>query len=277
MLSAPINIGSVHEGFSDALRWHLAPFARPGLEHRSFSISVSETGDEYEGGEALLGYGRNRMNLFRGTPAGVLRYALWDIHRFVPPWSRDFLCLHAAGVVRERQAVLLPATRDIGKSSLAAALLLEGFNYLSDEVGAIDPITRRAYPFPKHIGLDPQTLTLLGTIEQRLHDREGLNSRLEQRYLRPEDVGSRIGDPAPIRWVVFPSSRRKGRARLIPIARAEAVKRMADACFNMFRFGERGVVLLSQVAEHADAFLLEGGDPSERAALLAQHLDRGRA
>jgi hypothetical protein len=44
---------------------------------------------------------------------------------------------------------------------------------------------------------------------------------------------------------------------------------MAANCFNLHRYRERGVIVLSRVAERAEAFLLEGGTAGDRAELLA--------
>lgn len=160
---------------------------------------------------------------------------------------------------------------DAGKSSLVLALLQAGFDYLSDEVGALDPVTQRAYPFEKRITVSPTAMRFFPGLEERLQDRQGLSAELRDRYVRPEDVGRTVAGPAPVRGIVFVSSDWEGPPRLEPIPRSEAVARMAAASFNLYRYGERGVVLLSRVAAQAPAFELRGGTPPERAALA---LDR---
>jgi hypothetical protein len=54
------------------------------------------------------------------------------------------------------------------------------------------------------------------------------------------------------------------------LSKAEAVKRMAELSFNLYRFKERGVVLLSRIADRAQAYQLDGGSVRERAVLLAE-------
>ncbi len=72
--------------------------------------------------------------------------------------------------------------------------------------------------------------------------------------------------------LVFLTSDWEGRPRLTEISPADAVSRLAASCFNLFRYGERGVVLLSRVAEGARSFELRGGTPLERAALIGDRL-----
>jgi hypothetical protein len=50
---------------------------------------------------------------------------------------------------------------------------------------------------------------------------------------------------------------------------------MAANCFNLYRYGERGVVLLSRIARDAEAFRLTGGSISERVGLLCDHIASG--
>jgi len=149
--------------------------------------------------------------------------------------------------------------------------VLEGFDYLSDEIGAIDPITARLYPFPKHIWLDDDSLDHFPGLSERLGDTDApLNEFLLQRYLRPaDDLGAKLSGPAPAGWIVFPSMDRGGPARLEPIAKSDTLHRLATNCFNLFRYRDRGLYLFKNVVEAAEVFELRGGTPRERATILA--------
>jgi hypothetical protein len=131
-------------------------------------------------------------------------------------------------------------------------------------------VTSHAYPFPKRITLhkDSPLLSELDLSDRR-HE---LTLGMQDRYLAPEDVGSKVGRAAPARWLVFLSEDRQGPPRLRPMAKAEAVERMARNAFNLDVYGDRGVILLSRVAAEADAFVVEGGSASERADLIAERL-----
>src|SRR5207249_5616388 len=117
----------------------------------------------------------------------LLGGAVWAIQAAVPEHVRDFLCIHAGCVSRAGGGLLLPARRGCGKSTLTTALLLAGFGYLSDEVGAVDPVTGNLYPFEKLISLDQAALSFLPGVEERLCDRDGLTAAPNQRSARPQD------------------------------------------------------------------------------------------
>ena len=203
--------------------------------------------------------------------AEAIHRAVWEIHRAVHDQVRDFVLLHAGAVARDQQALLMPAETSSGKSTLTLGLLEAGFSYLSDDLGALDPVTQRAYPFPKLIKLIPDALDFFSGLEERLGDRD-LPFRQFERFVRPEDVGAKVAEPAGVRWVVFPTSEFEGPPTLEPITKAESIKELAANCLNLYRFGEGGVVLLSRIAKDADAFRLRGGSLRERVALLNDRL-----
>ncbi|MFN2586700.1 MAG: hypothetical protein ABR613_01095 [Actinomycetota bacterium] len=213
---------------------------------------------------------RNELHYRAQDVAEVLAHAVWDLHQLVPKSARDFLFLHAGAVARNGGALVLPARMDSGKSSLVTALLRSGWSYLSDELGPVDPVTGRIYPFPKLISLDEATLGFFPGLTGSLRDRDA--TPLPERFLAPEDVGAAVAAPAAPRWVVFPVPEWDGGPRLTEITSAAAVERMAKNSFNLYRYGDRGVILLSRTAAAAQAFELQGGTPSERAELLTRAL-----
>ena len=60
----------------------------------------------------------------------------------------DLYFLHAAVAAVGNRAVVVSAPSGTGKSTLAFALLDDGFDYLSDELAPIDVQNRTVYPFP---------------------------------------------------------------------------------------------------------------------------------
>ena len=238
---------------------------------RPVDIFVDE--DDVDTDPPVYSYFRGSKLVHKHTDIGqVLREAIWDLHASVPQTARDFLFLHAGVVSRRGRALLLPAWMDCGKSSLTVALMRAGWDYLSDELAPIDPVTRRVYPFPKLIGLDADGVHLFPGLEERLGDRNGLSSELTERYVRPGDVDSHVADPSQVAWLIFPTSDFGGPARLTPLPTAGAVEAMAKNSLNLFRYEDRGVALLAKVANEARAFTISGGSPAERAKLITQQV-----
>jgi hypothetical protein len=273
MLSMAFTVASMDERFTEGIRWHLAPFRLTAPVPGGFPVDLLVEGPED---------GRDRPRyVFRlateeryASPllTAVFGRAVWELHAAVPQRVHDYLTLHAGAVARNGGGVLLPGAMEHGKSSLVLALLRAGFSYLSDEVGAIDPVTHRAYPFPKRIKLAPTALPFFPGLEGALRDRDLVPFRLWERYVGAEDVGAGVAGPSPVRWLVFPTAEWDGPARLETIAQSEAVRLLTASCFNLYRYADRGVVLLSTIAAQAPAFRLRGGSPADRADLIADRL-----
>lgn len=200
----------------------------------------------------------------------MIRAARWSINLFAFENVRAFLALHAGSVATPEGALLLPAPPDTGKTTMVAALLHRGFGYLSDEVGAIDPVTTKVYPFQRRLGLNPDQLELFPEVAERVRQSRGAPSHRVGGTITHEDLGAKVSDPVPPRYLVFMTPNRDGPPRLSPIPAAEAVEQMAANCFNLYRYGDRGVVLLTRLARDAQALRLEGGTARERTELLVE-------
>jgi hypothetical protein len=269
----PFSVLSVDGAFAEAIRWHLEPFRRHRAEHLSVPVRMYVREEDAGRDPPLYSLFRDRVLVRQSArPAALLSYAVWDIHDYGANKTRDFLLLHSGAVADGEGALLLPASTGGGKSTLTASLLGQGFRYLSDDRAPVDPVTSRLYPFPKRISLKRGSMTYFPGLEERLADRTVLPASQDERFVRPKDLGATVADPAPVRWIVFPSPDRQGPPRLTRIARAETVEWLAAHTQNMHRYSERGVVLLSRVARDAEAFRLEGGSPPQRAELLREQL-----
>jgi|DewCreStandDraft_1066081.scaffolds.fasta_scaffold00108_28 hypothetical protein len=156
----------------------------------------------------------------------------WYTNRvFVAHLSGRAYLLHAAAVVRNGGALLLPARSGGGKSTLAVALALHGYGYLTDEVAVVDRRTLRLWPFAKSValrsgGMQALTREFPGWDEglqpnARIPTPEGLLVGV-QRWLPPA-----AGPGFPITHIVFPDYRLdRGAGALHPLGRGEALIRL---------------------------------------------------
>jgi hypothetical protein len=273
LLSVSFNVYATDLAMAESIRWLLGSFRLPFGE-ATYSVEIYESN-----GEAGQDW-----PLYRCTVGGVVQTESWYAHdlvgaalqgmyELVPKATRDFLLLHAGAVVRGDAALLLPGPPNSGKSSTTLELLRSGaFAYLSDEHGAIDPVTTQVYPFERPLRIDKDALRLFPGLEGQLADRREMPVHLMWRFVQPRDVGAGVAPPAPARWIVLTTPEWNGPPRLTSVSVAEAVSEMAKNCFNLHVYGVRGVHLLARIAREAPAFRLTGGTPSERAALLTERL-----
>jgi len=264
-------VRSVHAAFAETLRWHFQPFLGTWPQAATFTINVTVQAEDEQLDPAPHSVFIDTFFYRKATRMeGILDATKWDVWRLFHQVVRDHLLLHAGAVAHDGRAVLLPGRPETGKSSLTTALLLQGFEYLSDEFGAVDPVTARLSPVERPISLSPHVLPRFPGLEDRLVDRVEPPVILGQRFVRPADIGAVVAPPTEVGAVVFLTNAFDGPTRLNRIPKSEAIHRMVEGTLNASYYRERAVLLLSRVVEHAQAYALEGGTPAERADAIAQ-------
>jgi hypothetical protein len=151
---------------------------------------------------------------------------------FIESFNKDrhFLAFHAAAVARAGRCLLMPGTGGVGKTSLTAALLCEGFQYLSDDVTLLDaqPLSARGLPYSlciKESALDPLSRYYPKLPQLPIYKRK---DGKQVRYLSPPDgtYNWNKGKGYPVRWIVFPNYRPNAQTALGPLNRPEALRRL---------------------------------------------------
>jgi len=110
----------------------------------------------------------------------------------------DLYFQHAAVVVLDERAFLLPAPRGHGKSTLAWALLQHGLRYSSDELGPIDPTALTVAPYSRAICLKKNPPPPYEAPAEFLHRHATLHLPVDCLAQPP------IDGPIPLAGVFFP-------------------------------------------------------------------------
>jgi energy-coupling factor transporter ATP-binding protein EcfA2 len=93
----------------------------------------------------------------------VFEVVVAAVNRLAVGGTTGRLLFHAEAAERNGRAVVLVGPSGRGKSTLTAALVKAGLGYLTDEVVAVDPTTRRIRPFAKPLNLSDRSLGLIGS------------------------------------------------------------------------------------------------------------------
>ncbi len=226
----------------------IAPFqtragARPeGLG--SYEVIADRTGSlpftlRYDG--TRLASGRDAHDLTRMFAWHVNQSV---IRRSIP----HHVLLHAAAARRGGITVILPADMESGKTTTVAGLLRDGFDYVTDEAVAIDPVTGWVTPFPKTLSLDPGSWPLFPECAPLR-----ATSWARQWQVPVQSLGARPANspvPAP-RVIVFPKYIQGAATRTIPLSRGEAVQELARTTFEFPGYAGRNLTTLGRVAARA--------------------------
>jgi len=178
--------------------------------------------------------------------------------------AREHVTLHAGAVSQGGAAAILVGSPDAGKSTLTAALVRDGFDYLSDELAPIGFADGLVHPFARPLVLDGRSAALVlgpaldaGMTNRRNHIGHDL--------IRPGSTGV----AAPVRWLIAPVFTEGARARLEPMSAAEALHLVLGQSFNAFVHGNRAVQLLARTIERTEScYRIVFGDLEDALALV---------
>lgn len=186
----------------------------------------------------------------------------------------DFLLVHAGSVVTPGgKGLLLPGASGSGKTTLTAGLVRAGFGYLSDEAGAIDPVTRRLYPYPRTLCLKEGSFELFAELNGRRATLRRLGSEW---YVRPESIRpGALAGPCDVRFVIAPLYREGSDTRLIPMTKGQAVAELWDSLWNRAVYRDRALRLLTDVVTSSRSFRLTYGELDEAVGHI-ERLTRSR-
>lgn len=187
----------------------------------------------------------------------LLERFFWHVNAETIRRTGDFLLIHAGAVSTPAgEGVLIVGGSGSGKTTLTAGLVRRGFGYLSDDAGAIDPVTRRLYPYPKALSVkegrsDPFP-------EWTASD--GARLPRNERHVLAEDIRPGcISGPCDVRFVISHRYQPGSETTLTPLTPAGGILELSRNALNLPVYGSRGMTLLADVARGARHATLSSG------------------
>jgi hypothetical protein len=168
-----------------------------------------------------------------------------------------------AGSGPNASVVVLPAVSGGGKSTLTAALVAAGWDYLGDEaIGIASDGTALGYP--KRLRLDSRSRDLLGL------------GRDPDQTIDPTLVRGdvrRLGGPVgPVTRIVFPCYQAGMRCEVEPLGVHDHLDELIANTLNLARVGEDGVGALCRLADTVEADRITYSNALEAAEVIADGL-----
>jgi hypothetical protein len=149
--------------------------------------------------------------------------------------AHPFLFYIHAGVIGARNGcVLFPAAPGSGKSSLTAAMTSRGFRYFSDEVALVETPEFDVRPMPlafcaKRTGWEVMARYFPDILRAPMHRR--LDGK-DVRYVAPP-ANLVQHTPQRVSHIIFPHYEADEETRLVPVSRADALRRLMDECLAL--------------------------------------------
>jgi HprK-related kinase A len=200
---------------------------------------------------------------FKPLPADQA-YAMleWGMNWCISSHAHHYLMLHAAVLERGGRALILPGDPGAGKSTLTAALMLDGWRLLSDELTLMDRDDGLLYGLARPVSLKNASIEVIrahapaavfGDVARDTH--KGTVSHLKP---SAESV-DRLNEPARPAWIVFPRWQAQAPARLTPHPKAAAFLHLASHAFNYSLLGALGFKLTADLMDACQCWDFEYG------------------
>jgi hypothetical protein len=253
------SVRSTDEEFLQFLREHIGAFRldHEPDDHATFSANCGVT--KRLGGKIA----RGRLTLYYGTTA-IFQGRLYDemaarlvdfVRELATKSSNQFVRVRAGAAALDGGALMMPSLP------------------LGDEMVNLDPIQLEVHPLGLPLRLHPDDLELFPELDRR-PSRSRRVLPPPRHLVRPDALGSSQAEPAPLKWIVFPSFDPGAETRLEPFGGSEAVFGLTQAVLNLHVWEDRAIVLIRRLIETYPVSRLVVGSLPDAAALLLETAPR---
>lgn len=201
------------------------------------------------------------------TWASLADGLLAELNRHAIDGFAEF-AVHAGVVAAGDRVIAFPAQSGDGKSTMTAACLAAGFDYVSDEALCVEFASGRVLPYPKPVTLSEHSCSLLGISTPGVH----LEGDHPEAGFRPEELGGVTAEGALGLGDIVRLVRHDGPPRLRPLPASEGVGMLLRMSFNHYKRPADSFELVTGLARKSRVWELEYLDPGPAAALLRERL-----
>ncbi len=197
----------------------------------------------------------------------------WGLNWCVTGYCHTWITIHSAVLERHGKTVLLPAPPGSGKSTLCAALMLDGWRLLSDEMALLNPRQGTIQPFPRPVSLKNQSIEV---IRQRAPNVvmgpvafDTMKGNVAHLQVSPSSLerANEVGTP---HLLVFPRYVAGSSTELLPRGKANSLMHLAENSFNQQVHGREGFKALSALIDRVDCYDFSYSNVDEALAVFSQ-------
>lgn len=178
----------------------------------------------------------------------------WGLNWAIGNHCHFYLVIHSGVIEKNGVGLLLPGAPGSGKSTLCAAMSLNGWRLLSDELALIDLQTGLCCPITRPVSLKDGSIDVIrrhapdAILSPTIHDtQKGSVAYLKAPYPALE--------PVPLRGIIFPKFQADTTEHLLEqISKARTLIRVAEQSFNYHIHGRQGFELLKQLVDNCRCY-----------------------
>jgi HprK-related kinase A len=183
----------------------------------------------------------------------------WGLNWCVSSHYHNKLLIHAAVVEKYGRAIVLPGQPGAGKSTLCAALVLNGgFRLLSDELTMLDLQTGEVWPNPRPISLKNKAIEIIKTRSPKVNFSTTVADTVKgsvSLVCPPLASIESVETPARPGLIIFPRFNKDLESyQLTQLSKGKAFIELANQSFNYAILTEQGFLALGKHLDEAECF-----------------------
>jgi len=188
-----------------------------------------------------------------------------------------FTTFHSAVVGNKKGAILISAHSGGGKSTLASALMTEGYRLFSDEFGLLDFQDAKLWPHPRPVSLKDKSIEIIREmvgddwVTEKLTDTP--KGDIAYRRVRPSDIDA-AHDPLAAKLILFPVFREGASPGAKELPKAEALMKLIPSSTNYHLLGAPAFKSLIKLVSGARAYEIVYSN-TEQSMMMAHDLAAG--
>jgi hypothetical protein len=193
---------------------------------------------------------RNKRLTHRNRTIEKIVYALeWQIVSDLIRQNKSILKFHAASLSVNGNGYLFIGDSGTGKTSLSISLLQNGWNFLSDEFGLLDPESFELLPFPRNLIIKPHHHKYFNSIPDNiqftLKEHEG--NHFPAIYMAPATFGKSDYSVLPKIHKIFLLENQTNSFDIQSISQSDAFNQLLTLLFNPYNFRKNLVKILAKL------------------------------
>jgi hypothetical protein len=181
----------------------------------------------------------------------------WGLNWCIAAHSNNYVILHAAVAEKNGHAVIFPGEPGAGKSTLCAALVLNGWRLLSDEMAVIDVASQQLTPIPRPISLKNESIEVIRRFVPAVTMGPVTNDTSKGTVTHvkpPQESIIKNSEPATPAWIVKPNFTPNASSRLEELNSGELFMHMVKNAFNYSMLGEVAFKTLGDVVNKCHCY-----------------------
>lgn len=265
LLGVVFRLASTSAAIGDILETLLSPFGSPsGPVPPARRLLVVDPCARHAG---MCCVHRDGRSLLSSTQRGdVVSWLLAELNSSAID-GFDGFAVHAGVLGSGGGAIAFPASSGEGKTTLTAAGLLAGLDYVSDEALCVEFGSREVVAYPRPLAMSSWTRHHVGLDHVGGHELSP-----DELVVTASELGASVAAPGLHLAHVVRLVRRPGPPALVRASRADAMAWLLGYSFNHYKRPADAFALCAALAGEARAWRLELSDPVEAGALVAARL-----